>query len=52
VGDHLLIIGKVLEADVKDEFMGRKKYLIARANPLMHITGDEFGLLGKIVRAE
>ena len=49
-GDHLLIIGKILEADIKDEFMDGKKYLIARANPLTHITGDEFGLFGKIIR--
>jgi flavin reductase (DIM6/NTAB) family NADH-FMN oxidoreductase RutF len=28
VGDHLLIVGDVLWADVKDEFLKRKKYLI------------------------
>lgn len=51
-GDHLLIIGKILEADVKDEFMVGRKYQIALANPLLHITGDEFGLLGRTIRAE
>lgn len=52
VGDHLLIVGKVLLVDVKDELLERKKYLITQAHPLMHIGGAEFGLLGKVVRAK
>lgn len=51
-GDHLLIMGRVLWADVKDEFLKRKKYLITQAHPLMHIGGAEFGLLGRIVKAK
>jgi len=51
-GDHLLIMGRVLWADIKDEFLERKKYLISQANPLMHIGGTEFGLLGKVVRVK
>ncbi len=49
-GDHSLILGKVLRADINDEYFLGKKYLISRANPLMHIAGAEFGLLGKVVK--
>ena len=51
-GDHQLIIGRVLQAEVKDEYFPGKKYLIAQANPLMHIGGPEFGLLGKVLKAK
>jgi len=50
-GDHLLIVGRVVHADIDDRFFGDKGYGIALANPLMHIGGAEFGLLGKIVKA-
>lgn len=49
-GDHLLIVGRVLLADVRDDYYSGKKYMIAQANPLMHIGGNEFGLLGKVVK--
>lgn len=51
-GDHLLIIGKILEASVDSRFFRGGKYQLKEALPLMHIGGEEFGLLGKIVRAE
>jgi len=51
-GDHLLIVGRVLRADVRDDYLSGKKYLITQANPLMHIGGDEFGLLGKVVKVK
>jgi hypothetical protein len=28
------------------------KYLITKADPLMHIGAEEFGLLGKVVKAK
>ncbi|KPJ68562.1 hypothetical protein AMJ44_06335 [candidate division WOR-1 bacterium DG_54_3] len=51
-GDHLLIIGRVLEARVDDRFFRKGKYQLAQANPLLHIGAEEFGLLGRIVKAE
>ena len=51
-GDHLLIIGKVLEASIEDGLFRKGKYQLAKANPLMHIGAEEFGLLGRVVKAE
>jgi flavin reductase (DIM6/NTAB) family NADH-FMN oxidoreductase RutF len=48
-GDHLLILGKVLRADINNKYFLKGKYSISQANPLMHIGGADFGLLGKIV---
>lgn len=51
-GDHLLIVGRVLQADVRNDYYSGGKYLITQANPLMHIGGKEFGLLGKVIKAK
>jgi len=51
-GDHLLIVGKVLEATLADRLFRRGKYQLAKAHPLLHIGAEEFGLLGKIIKAE
>ena len=51
-GDHLLIIGRVVEATLDDRFFKAGKYRLKQALPLMHIGAEEFGLLGRIVRAE
>ena len=50
-GDHVLIVGIVLYADVRDEYFSGEKYQVAQANPLMHIGGPEFGLLGEVIKA-
>lgn len=51
VGDHLLIIGKVLKAEIKDGLVKKGRYLVKKSNVLMHIGGSEFGLLGKVLKA-
>ncbi len=50
-GDHLLIIGRILDASIDDRFYRRDKYQLKEAFPLMHIGGEEFSLPGKIIRA-
>jgi len=52
VGDHLLIVGKVVAAWLDDGLFKKGKFQIKRAKALMHIGSDEFGLLGEIVKAE
>ncbi|RKX54558.1 MAG: flavin reductase family protein [Thermotoga sp.] len=52
MGDHILIVGKVISADIKDVFMRGEEYLITRSNPLMHIGGKAFGLLGKVIKVK
>ncbi len=51
-GDHLLIIGEILEVVVDDRFFKSAKYRIKEASPLMHIGSEEFGLLGEIIKAK
>jgi flavin reductase (DIM6/NTAB) family NADH-FMN oxidoreductase RutF len=51
-GDHLLIVGKVLEARANDRFFKKGKYQLRKAVPLMHIGSEEFGLLGRVIKAE
>lgn len=51
-GDHLLIIGEIVEAEVADNLMKDGKFQVDKAKALMHIGSDEFGLLGKIVKAK
>ncbi|UCD85458.1 MAG: flavin reductase family protein [Deltaproteobacteria bacterium] len=49
-GDHLLIVGKVLRADIDEKYLLKKQYSITKADPLMHISGTEFGVLGKVIK--
>jgi flavin reductase (DIM6/NTAB) family NADH-FMN oxidoreductase RutF len=51
-GDHSLIVGKVVEVSIDGHFFKKGKYQLKKANPLMHIGGEEFGLVGKVVRAK
>ncbi len=50
-GDHIIIIGEVLCAHIKDGLINDGKYAIENADVLMHIGKEEFGLLGKVVKA-
>jgi len=50
-GDHVLIIGKVLNAEAKDEVMEKGKFSPRKANPLLHIGAEKFALVGKIIKA-
>jgi len=50
-GDHVLILGEVLVAEVKDEFY-KKGYDIKKANPLLHIGGVKFTIPGEVLNAE
>lgn len=52
LGDHLLIVGKVVAAWLDDKLFKDGKFQVKRAKGLMHIGSDEFGLLGEIVRAK
>jgi len=46
-GDHVLVVGRVLEAEVKDEFVKKDGSLDASsARVLMHVGGKEFSLPG------
>lgn len=42
LGDHIMITGEVLEAEVKDEVMGDHSIDVEKAKPLNHIIGRYF----------
>ncbi len=51
LGDHILIAGEVLEAEVKDEFFD-KIIMLEKAKPLSHVSGSSFGTSSKEVTFE
>ena len=51
-GDHLLIIGKVVQVDVDPKLFKKGKFQVKKAQGLMHIGSEEFGLVGQVVRAK
>jgi len=48
-GDHVIVIGKIVKAEVKDEFMKDGAFDLAGAKPLLHVTGTNFALAERIV---
>ena len=50
-GDHLLIIGRVVEAAVDERCFGQGRYQLKKALPLLHIGAEEFTVPGRVLRA-
>ncbi|HIE33546.1 MAG TPA: flavin reductase family protein [Candidatus Altiarchaeales archaeon] len=50
VGDHIIVIGKIINAEVKDSLIDENGNLDIRAGNLMHIGGREFAICEKIWR--
>src|SRR4030042_2427992 len=53
-GDHILVVGRVVHAECKDEFMLKTEFDISKAKPAMHIKGKRFavGERGVTVKVE
>jgi len=51
-GDHVLVVGRVVHAECKDEFMSKGEFDISRAKPLMHIRGRRFAAPQQVIRAK
>ena len=51
-GNHVLVVGRVVYAECKDEFMRQGKFDIERARPVTHIQGRRFIATQKIIRAK
>jgi len=52
-GDHVIVIGKVINAEVKDSLIGENGNLdIKKAGVLMHVGGREFAIYEKIFEVE
>jgi len=51
-GDHILVVGRVVHAECKDEFMVQGQFDVSRAKPVMHIRGKRFVAAERVVQAK
>ncbi len=48
-GDHVLVVGRVLNAEYRDEFATAGQFDVSRARPVMHIRGRRFAVAERTV---
>lgn len=51
-GDHILVVGRVVYAECKDEYMKEGQFNVSKAKPVMHIRGRRFVAAERIVHAK
>jgi flavin reductase (DIM6/NTAB) family NADH-FMN oxidoreductase RutF len=51
-GDHILVIGRVVHAECRDEFIDGDKFSVSRAKPVMHVKGRRFVAAERVVEAK
>ncbi len=51
-GDHITFVGRIVRAFVEDKYFKNKEFKVLQADPLMHIGGKRFGLVGKIIKVK
>lgn len=51
-GDHVLVVGRIVRADVRDEFMKEERLDHALARPLLHISSKNFMVAEKNIKVE
>ena len=51
-GDHILVVGRVVYAECKDDYMKQGEFDISRAKPLMHIRGNRFVAAERVIQAK
>jgi len=49
VGDHIIVVGRVLRAECREEFMKQGEFDIARVRPVMHVRGRRFVVAERVV---
>lgn len=52
IGDHIIVVGRVVDVELKRGFLAKGKYNFLKARPLLHMGGNEFTLPEKIIRAK
>lgn len=50
-GDHILVVGRVIHVECKDEYLKDGEFDVSGAKPVMHIRGRRFVVAERIVRA-
>ena len=51
-GDHILVVGRVVEVECRDECLERAKLNLSQAKPLMHLAGRRFAVAERLVRVQ
>jgi flavin reductase (DIM6/NTAB) family NADH-FMN oxidoreductase RutF len=51
-GDHVLVVGRVVHAECRDEFITGGEFDVARAKPVMHVRGRRFVAAERVIRAK
>jgi len=51
-GDHIIVVGKIVDVEVKRGLFARGKYNVLKARPLSHLGGNEFTLPERIIHAK
>jgi flavin reductase (DIM6/NTAB) family NADH-FMN oxidoreductase RutF len=51
-GDHVLVVGRVVHAECKDEFMKGEHFDVAKAKPALHIRGNRFAIPERVAQAK
>ena len=49
-GDHILVVGRVVNAECKDEFLRQGQFDVSQVKPVMHIRGRRFIAAERIVQ--
>jgi len=51
-GDHIIVVGRIVDVELKSGLLVKGKYDPIKAKPLLHVGGNEFTLPEKIIKAE
>ncbi len=51
-GDHILVVGRVVRAECKDEYMKEEQFDVSKARPVMHIRGRRFVAAERVIHAK
>lgn len=51
-GDHVLVVGRVVHAECRDEFADKDRFDVSRARPVMHVKGRRFVVAERVVEAK
>jgi len=49
-GDHILVVGRVVHAECKDEFTKKGEFDVSKAKPVMHIRGKRFAVAERVTQ--
>jgi len=49
-GDHILVVGRVVNAEYKDAFCSEGRFDVSKAKPVMHISGRKFAVGERIIQ--